>query len=167
MRRARRHVRRRSRELDVQAFARTEKLTSSLKDGIDMRETLRHWATGEIHVREIPPARGQADTVVMIFDAEHEEESTLTFYATDPLAKLIGPGISESEYGGLSLLFPPRPVENIFELPADEFDFRNLAEQLVYDALLNTRERIVAYVCQTKPGLRLRRKASRFKKRHI
>ncbi len=176
-----RAVRRRSRDIDVQAFARTEKLTTSLKDGIDMRETLRHWSTGEIHVRENPPARGQADTVVIIFDsdhderypshttwyAEHEEESTLTFYATDPMAKLIGPGISESEYGGLSLLFPPRHVENIFDLPAEEYDFRNLAEQLVYGALLNTRERTVAYVSQTKPGLRLRRMAARFKKRLI
>jgi hypothetical protein len=174
-----RAVRRRSLDLDLQAFARTEKLTSSLKDGIDIRETLRNWTTGGIYVREIPPAKGRVDTVVIIFDADHDErypsrttwyaehaeESTLVFYATDPMAKMIGPGIAESEYGGLSLLFPPRPVRNVFELPAGEFGFANLAEQLLYGALLNSEERTVAFVSQARPGLRLKRMAARFGKR--
>jgi hypothetical protein len=83
------------------------------------------------------------------------------------LGKLIGPGIAESEYGGLSLLFPPRPVRNVFELPAGEFGFRSLAEQLAYGALLNSGERNVAYVSARKPGLRLRRMAAGFRKRWI
>ena len=174
-----RAVRRRSQDRDLQGFARTEKLSSSLKDGIDIRETLRNWATGGIYVREIPPAKGRVDTVVIIFDgdhderypsrttwyAEHEEESTLVFYATDPLAKLIGPGIAESEYGGLSLLFPPRPIPNVFDLPAGESGLAGLAERLLYGALLNSRERTVAYVSQARPGLRQRRLAARFGKR--
>jgi len=176
-----RAVRRRSQDLDLTAFARTEKLTSSLKDGIDIRETLRNWTTGGIYVKEVPPAKGRVDTVVIIFDedndsrypsrttwyAEHDEESTLTFYATDPLAKLIGPGIAESEYGGLSLLFPPRPVRNVFDLPPEEFGFHTLAEQLLYGGLLNSEERSVAYVCARKPGLRMKRMAAGFKKRLI
>jgi hypothetical protein len=173
-----RAVRRRSQDLDIQAFARTEKLSSSLKDGIDIRETLRNWTTGDIYVKEIPPAKGRVDTVVIIFDedhdgrypsrttwyAEHHEESTLTFYATDPLAKLIGPGIAEAEYGGLSLLFPPRPVANVFEIDPEEAGFKSLAEQLLYGALLNSEERSVAYVGQRKPGLRMKRMARRFGK---
>jgi hypothetical protein len=176
-----RAVRRRSQDLDIQAFARTEKLTSSLKDGIDIRETLRNWTTGGIYVKEIPPAKGRVDTVVIVFDedhderypsrttwyAEHNEESTLTFYATDPLAKLIGPGIAESEYGGLSLLFPPRPVRNVFEIPPEEGGFRSLAEQLLYGGLLNSEERSVAYVGHRKPGLRMKRMAAGFKKRLV
>jgi hypothetical protein len=174
-----RAVRRRSLELDLHGFSRTEKLTTSLRDGIDIRETLRNWSTGGIYVREIPPAKGRVDTVVILFDtendgrypsrntwyAEHEEESTLVFYGTDPLAKMIGPGIAESEYGGLSLLFPPRPVPNVFELPAAEFGFANLAEQLLYGALLNSRERTLALVSQAPPGLRLKRMAARLGKR--
>jgi hypothetical protein len=174
-----RTVRRRSQDMALQAFARTEKLTTSLKDGIDVRETLRNFTTGGVYVKEVPPVRGRVDTVVIIFDgdhddrypqrttwyAEHDEESTLTFYATDPLAKMIGPGIAESEYGGLSLLFPPRPVANVFESPTDDFGFQNLAEQLVYGALLNSKERFVAYVAQRKPGMRMRRMASQFGKR--
>lgn len=174
-----RAVRKRSQDIALQAFARTEKLTASLKDGIDMRETLRNFTTGGIYVKEIPPVRGRVDTVVILFDeenddrypqrttwyAEHDEESTLTFYATDPLAKLIGPGVAESEYGGLSLLFPPRPVANVFELSPREFDFRSLSEQLVYGALLNSHERFVACVSRRKPGMRLRRLASQFGRR--
>jgi hypothetical protein len=174
-----RAVRRRSQELDLHGFSRTEKLTTSLRDGIDIRETLRNWATGGIYVREIPPAKGRVDTVVILFDTEHDdrypsrttwyaehgEESTLVFYATDPLSKMIGPGIAESEYGGLSLLFPPRPVANIFELPAAESGFANLAEQLLYGALLNSRERTLALVSQSPPGLRYKRMAARLGKR--
>ncbi|HLP43535.1 MAG TPA: hypothetical protein VK465_18685, partial [Fibrobacteria bacterium] len=176
-----RAVRRRSKEVVEGAHARTEKLTASLKDGIDVRETLRNWTTGGVYVREIPPTRGKVDTVVIVFDAdhddrypqrttwyaEHEEESTLTFYATDPMGKLIGPGIAEAEYGGLSLLFPPRPVRNVFDLPPEEFGFRGLAEQLVYGALLNSAEKNVAYVSDRKPSLRLRRMAARFRRRLI
>jgi hypothetical protein len=176
-----RTVRRRSKDAVQGAFARTEKLTASLKDGIDVRETLRNWNTGGIFVKEVPPSRGGVDTVVIVFDeehderypqrttwyAEHAEESTLTFFATDPMGKLIGPGIAESEYGGLSLLFPPRPVRNVFDLPAEEFGFRSLSEQLVYGALLNSAERNVAYVSASKPGLRLRRMAARMRRRLV
>jgi hypothetical protein len=174
-------IRKRSQDMDLQAFARTEKLSSSLKDGIDIRETLRNWSTGGIYVKEIPPAKGRMDTVVIIFDednderytsrstwyAEHEEESTLTFYATDPLSKLIGPGIAESLYGGLSLLFPPRPVGNVFALPAEAFGFQSLAEQLLYGAVVNTKERSVAFVSHRKPRLRMKRIAAQFRKRLI
>ena len=176
-----RAVRRRSQDLDITGFSRAEKLTSSLKDGIDIRETLRNWTTGGIYVKEIPPAKGRVDTVVIIFDedndarypsrttwyAEHDEESTLTFYATDPLSKLIGPGIAESEYGGLSLLFPPRPVRNVFDFPQEEFGFRSLAEQLLYGGLLNSEERSVAYVSARKPGLRMKRMAAGLKKKLV
>jgi hypothetical protein len=80
---------------------------------------------------------------------------------------MIGPGIAEAEYGGLSLLFPPRPVRNVFDLPPGEFGFANLAEQLLYGALLNSEERSVAYVSAARPGLRLKRLAARFGKRLV
>lgn len=176
-----RAVRRRSRDMDVMGFARTEKMATSLKDGIDIRETLRNWTTGGIYVKEAPPAKGKVDTVVILFDedhddrypshttwyAEHQEESTLTFFATDPLSKMIGPGIAESEYGGLSLLFPPRPVGNVFDLPLEEYGLESLSERLVYGALLNSREKSVAYVSFRKPGLRMKRMAAGFRRRLV
>ncbi len=79
-------------------LVRTEKFTTSIKDGIDIRDTLRNWHTGQLYVKVLPPNRGRLDAVVMLFDspadprdypwrttwfAEHQNESTLAFFATD------------------------------------------------------------------------------------
>ncbi len=171
-------VRRRTVDLVQQGQSRIEKLTSSLKDGIDLRETLRHWHKRSIYVKDSPPTHSKLDTVVIIFDenhddkypqhttwyAEHKEESTLTFYATDPFAKMIGPGITESQYGGLSLLFPPRPIQDVFKLfPPSEF--QSLAEQLLYGALMHSDEKIISYVSAEKPNMRKRQMAKQFRKK--
>jgi hypothetical protein len=171
------HVRAKAHRALVEERAKSEKFTVSVKDGIDIRETLRNWHTGDVYVREIPPSRGRLDTVIIIFDdghddryphratwyAEHGGESTLTFYATDPFADLIGPGIARCRYGGLSLLFPPRPVPDIFTLTQGT-RFPNLAARLTYGALLFSAERMVAYVAARRPGLALRTMASKLKK---
>ena len=52
------HVREQAKALLGEDLARTEKFTASIKDGIDIRETLRNWHTGDLYVKEIPPARG-------------------------------------------------------------------------------------------------------------
>jgi hypothetical protein len=174
------HVRAKSRRIMVEELARHEKFTTSVKDGIDIRETLRNWHTGSVYVKEIPPSRGKVDTVVIIFDdqhderypqhttwyAEHPEESTLTFYATDPFGDLIGPGVARCRYGGLSLLFPPRSVPDVFELTKD-MDFPSLSARLTFGALLFSAETNVAYVAARKPGVALKTIASRMKKRLI
>ncbi len=161
-------------------YVKTEKFTTSVKDGIDIRETLRNWHTGGIYVKEIPPGREALDTVVIIFDgdhdekypnratwyAEHKQESTLTFYATDPFSNMIGPGIARSFYGGLSLLFPPRPIPNAFEL-AQSTNLVKLSHQLVWGALMFSTEPAVAYVSAKRPDLKLRVMAQKFKKRLV
>ena len=44
---------------------------------------------------------------------------------------MIAPGITQSEYGGFSLLFPPRPIESIFDkFPANSQ--YSLTEQLMF-----------------------------------
>jgi hypothetical protein len=171
------HVRQKALKALVEDYVKAEKFRTSVKDGIDIRETLRNWHTGEIFVKEIPPARGKVDTVVIIFDenhdekypnrtswyAEHDEESTLTFYASDPFENMIGPGIARCFYGGLSLLFPPRSVPNIFEI-TNESDFPDLASRLTYGALQFSGEKVVAYVARKKPGAVIKKMASRLKK---
>ena len=158
-------------------YVKTERFEASVKDGIDIRETLRNWYSGDIYVKEIPPSRGSVDTVVIIFDdanddkyphrttwyAEHEEESTLTFYGTDPFDDMIGPGIARCRYGGLSLLFPPRIIPSAFEL-TENSPFKKLSHRLVFGALHFTEERSVAYVSSKKPDIYLRRLASKLKK---
>ncbi|MBM4075480.1 MAG: hypothetical protein FJ267_07535, partial [Planctomycetes bacterium] len=49
-------------------LARSEKFTTSLKDGLDIRETLRNWHTGDLYVKVLPPTRGSLDCVIMMFD---------------------------------------------------------------------------------------------------
>lgn len=158
-------VRKKALKMMVEDLARTEKFSTSVKDGIDIRDTLRFWHTGNIYVRELPPARGKIDTVVIIFDAahddrypsrttwyaEHPEESTLTFYATDPFEHLIGPGIAKCTYGGLSLLFPPRQVPDIFQIDVP-VQLPDCAARLVYGACLFSGEKTVAFVAAKKPG---------------
>ncbi len=174
------HVRNKAHKIMCEDKAVSEKFTVSVKDGIDIRETMRNWFTSDIYVREVPPSQGALDTVVIIFDedhderypqcatwyAEHPEESTLTFYATDPLADLVGPGIARSYYGGLSLLFPPRMIPDVFSLP-DPPDLRTRAEMLAWGGLLFSQEQAVAYVAAKKPGVRLRRLAASCKKRLV
>jgi hypothetical protein len=171
------HVRTKARRILSEDRATSEKFTVSVKDGIDIRETMRNWFTSDIYVREVPPSRGAVDTVVIIFDADHDEryphcatwyaehgeESTLSFYATNPFADMIGPGIARAYYGGLSLLFPPRMVPDAFSLPGLN-ELPTLAERLTRGALLFSQESTIAYVAAKKPGVRLARLASSYKK---
>ncbi len=117
-----RHVRDQAKALIGADLARTEKFTTSVRDGIDIRETLRNWHKGDLYVKVVPPSRGSIEVVIFLFDepadpavytsrttwyAEHLEESTLAFYATDPMKNMVGPGIAQAEYGGALFIFPP------------------------------------------------------------
>jgi len=158
-------------------FVKTEKFSTSVKDGIDIRETLRNWFTENVYVKELPPQKGYVDTVVIIFDdshddryphtttwyAEHNEESTLTFYATDPFSDMIGPGIARCYYGGLSLLFPPRSIPSAFTITKN-MGLPNLASRLTFGAVLFSQEKSVAYVANRKPSALLRSIAARHQK---
>jgi hypothetical protein len=173
------HVREQAKALIGEDLARSEKFTASVKDGIDIRETLRHWYEKQIYVKEIPPSRGTVEVVVLLFDkeadpahyswqqtwyAEHEEESTLCFYATPYLENLIGPGIGQSTYGGCFLLYPPRPIPNVWEDP--RFDFaRTLEERLLAGAFFHSSEQRITLVSPGPPLLRWRRIARRYRKK--
>jgi hypothetical protein len=175
------HVRDQARALLGSDLSRSEKFSTSLKDGLDIRETLRHWHTGDLYVKVIPPSRGAVEVVVFLFDspadprryvnratwfAEHSEESTLAFYSTDPMQDLIGPGIARAEYGGAFFLFPPRFIPDIWTDP--RLDFADtLEDRLLSGALFHSRERHVALVSPRPPSASWRRLARRFGKSFI
>jgi hypothetical protein len=79
---------------------------------------------------------------------------------------MIGPGIARCTYGGLSLLFPPRPVPCAFELTKDS-TLTKLSHRLTYGALLFSKERSVAYISVKKPDIFQKKLASKMKKRLI
>ena len=160
------HVRQQSRNVLGADLARVERFNTSLEDGIDLRETLRQWAIApqrsvrDIHVKVAPPAKGTIEALVFFFEvpadpaifswqttwyAEHQEESTLSFYATPFAANMIGPGIGEACYGGALFLFPPRLIPDIWENPALDFA-TSLEERLLAGACAHSREPYVAIV---------------------
>jgi hypothetical protein len=174
------HVRDQAKALIGADLARTEKFTTSVKDGIDFRETMRHWHKREIYVKEIPPARGSIEVVVFLFEtpadpdkyswqatwfAEHQEESTLSFFATPFSKSLIGPGIGQAIYGGAMFLFPPRPIPDIWT--DRRLAFGSLEERLLAGALLHSREPHVALVSPVRPLARWRKLARHFRKQLI
>jgi hypothetical protein len=171
-----RHVRDQARATLGADLARAEKFTSSVMDGLDIRETLRNWHTGDLYVKVIPPDRGSIEAVVFLFDvpadpqvythratwyAEHAGESTLAFFATDHMKDLVGPGIARAEYGGALFLYPPRHIPDVWADP--RLDFADtLEERLLAGALLHSRERHVALVSPRPPAAPWRRLARRF-----
>ncbi len=172
------HVFDRAKTIMSMDLARTEKFTTSVMDGIDIRETLRHWYDGEIHVKVLPPARGNLDAVVMLFDspadpreypwrttwfAEHENESTLAFYATSFMEEMVGPGIGVATYGGGLFLFPPISIPDIWMDP--ELDFtETMEERVLAAACLHSRSSTIALLSPLPPGAGWRRLAKRYGK---
>jgi len=162
-------------------LARTEKFTTSIKDGIDIRDTLRHWYEGDIYVKVLPPTRGSLDCAVMLFDspadprdypwrttwfAEHNEESTLAFYATDFSKEPVGPGICLANYGGALFLFPPAYVPDIWQDPRLDFT-ETMEERILAAACLHSQSPHIALVSAAPPGAGWRRLAKRYGKRWI
>ncbi len=152
-------------------LARSEKFTTSLRDGLDIRETLRNWHTGDLFVKVLPPTRGNLDCVLMFFDspadprdypwritwmAEHHDESTLALFASDFHSEMAGPGIGLATYGGAMFLFPPRPVPEVWADP--RFDWADtLEERLLAAACHYSRERHIAVLSHAAPGAAWRR----------
>jgi len=175
------HVREQTKLLLSHDLARTEKFTSSVKDGIDIRDTLRHWYTGDIYVKELPPSRGQVEIIVFLFDpepepdkynwcqtwyAEHDEESTLCFFATQYMDDLIGPGIGQATYGGCMMIYPPRPIPDIWQDPRIRFS-ETLEERLLEAAFFHSKEKHITVIAPCAPKLAWRRLAKRYGKKII
>jgi hypothetical protein len=160
---------------------RTEKFTTSVKDGIDIRDTLRSWHTGDIYVKVLPPTRGFLDAVVMLFDspadprdypwrttwfAEHANESTLALFATDFRREPIGPGIFQASYGGALFLFPPLSIPDVWHDPRLDFT-ATLEERILAAACLHAQSPHIALLSSAAPGAGWRRLARRFKKKWV
>ncbi len=162
--------------------ARTEPFTSSLKDGIDVRETLRNWHEGQIYVRDDRRVRGGVGSVVIIFDeddgpqercsfrmtwlGEHDQESDMAFYSTELLDQVVGPGINRCEYGGLMLSYPPLRLFDVWEDP-DYQAIRLKSEVLLMAAIDYSLEPHVVYVAADPPRSAMRSYAERRQRKII
>ena len=153
---------------------RVQEFTTSLLDGIDLRETLRNWHKGKIFVREGNRINGDVGALCVIFEedlddkytylatwqGEHQNESDMAFYATDPAAHVVGPGIGRAEYGGFLMTLPARRMAYVWSDPDYAFA-ESKSETLLMAALDYSVERHVVYVAAKPPRSVFRSVASR------
>ena len=144
--------------------ARVEPFTTSILDGIDMRETIRRWHERRIYVRQFQKIHGEVGSVVVIFEedranrysymttwlGENQNESDMAFYSTFPFDNLVGPGIGRAEYGGFLMSLPPRRMYDVWQDPDYEFA-ETKPERLLLAALDYSVHRFVVYVAARPP----------------
>jgi len=161
--------------------SRVQSFSSSMLDGIDMRETLRNYHEGKIYVRENLRVQGGVGSLVVIFDedrgrkkfpylttwlGEHDQESDMAFYGTEPGDNVVGPGICRCEYGGFLLSYPPRRMFDVW-IDSDYSFARDKAEVLLLAALDYSREKHVVYVAVRPPRSCFRQIAARLGKKIV
>lgn len=164
------YLKKRGKSLLSAERARVGPFLSGFGDGIDLRETIRHLVDDRrLRIREEQLSPGDVGAVCVIFDAEdragrypwtvtwqgeHEEESDMALYATQPSAHMVGPKIGRAEYGGFLMTYPPGRMFHVFEDPYFD-DAQNKAERLLYAAIDYSVERSIIYVAAKPPRPKL------------
>jgi hypothetical protein len=160
-------LRRKGRSILSEERTRVLPFTSSILDGIDLRETIRHWHEKRLWVREIGRVPGGVDSVVVIFDedgdqdnqrfpyhqtwlGENDQESDMAFYSTEPAEGIVGPGICRVTYGGLVLCSPPRRMADVWSDPDYHFA-ESRPEVLLLAAMDYAVEKNVVYAAPKAP----------------
>jgi len=167
--------------------SKTVPFSTSVEDGIDMRETIRHFTEKKLYVKVHGKPPGGVGSVVMIFDedqpqdeenqgeaypwrttwlGEHEQESDMAFYATPMTDNVVGPGISRCEYGGFMMSYPPRRMYDVWTDP-DYFNCRSKSEVLLMAAIDYAVQPLITYVAAKPPRSSLKSYAQRFGKKVV
>jgi hypothetical protein len=159
-----RYLKKKGKSILSEERARVERFTTSLLDGIDLRETIRNWHERTIYVRSFGKVSGEVGSVIVIFDedredrypycttwlGEHANESDMAYYATNPFDHLVGPGIGRAEYGGFLMSLPARRMYDVWSDP--DYDFAETKpERLLLAGLEYSLERLVVYVAAKPP----------------
>ena len=159
-----RYLKQKAKSILSEERERVEPFTTSLLDGIDMRETIRHWHEQKIYVRHQERVSGEAGSLIVIFDedredrytylttwlGEHQNESDMAFYSTFPFEHLVGPGIGRAEYGGFLMTLPSRRLFDVWSDP--DYDLAETkAERLLMAGLDYSLEKLVVYVAAKPP----------------
>jgi hypothetical protein len=168
-----RHLKQRGKSILSEERARSVPFTTSVLDGIDVRETIRHWSEKQLYVRELGRAPGGIGSVVVIFDededtypycstwlGEHDQESDMAFYCTEPTEAVVGPGICRVTYGGLMMSYPPRRMADVWT-DADYRAAESRGEVLLLAAIDYSTEQVVVHVAPRPPRSILTQLATR------
>lgn len=174
-------------QLLTEEAARTVPFSASLEDGIDSRETIRHWHEKKLYVKVRGRPPGGVGSIVIIFDedspdqeerisekyswkttwlGESNQESDMALYATPVTANVVGPGISRCEYGGFMMSYPSRRMFDIWHDP-DYRECRTKAEALLMAAIDYSVKPIIVYVAAKPPRTQLKSFAARYGKKIV
>jgi len=161
--------------------------STSLEDGVDTRETIRHWHEKKLYVKAKGKPQGAVGSVVIIFDeegeksqstttgkyswmttwlGEHSQESDMSFYSTPITENVVGPGISRCEYGGFMMSYPPRRLLDVWTDP-DYGECRTKAEVLLMAAIDYAVQPLITYVAAAPPRSAIKSYARRFAKKIV
>lgn len=177
------YLKQRAYKEQIEEQARTIPFSNSLEDGIDVKETIRHWPEKRLYVKTRGKPPGLAGSCVIIFDedipepdtkekfpalmtwlGEHEQESDMAFYATPMSQDIVGPGISRCTFGGFMLSYPSRRLFDIWSDP-DYREFPHKHEIMLAAACDYSMRPVIVYVAEKPPENRLKQYASRQGKR--
>jgi hypothetical protein len=166
---------------------RTIPFSTSLEEGVDTKETIRHWHENKLYVKTKGKPPAEVGSICIIFDedkqeegksylekypwrttwlGEHEQESDMSFYATSPAGMVVGPGISRCEYGGFMMSYPPRRMMNIWSDP-DYQSCQTKPEVLLMAAIDYALKPTIVYVASNPPRTLLKSFARRFGKKIV
>lgn len=180
-------LRKKGKQVLTEEGARTAPFSTSLEDGIDIRETLRHWYEKKLYVKVRGKPPGDVGSVVVIFDedsptegslyqekypwrttwlGEHQQESDMAFFATSITSNVVGPGISRCEYGGFMMSYPPRRMRDVWSDP-DYEGCRTKAEVLLMAAIDYALQPVVVFVASKPPRSVFKNFAQRFGKKIV
>lgn len=181
------YLKKKSVQIATEEGAHTVPFTASLEDGLDVKETIRHWHEKQLYVKVRGKPPGRASSLVMIFSddspqegkiyeekypwkttwiGEHNQESDMALYATEMRKNIVGPGICRCEYGGFMMTSPPRRLFDVWSDP-DYASCRSKAEVLLMSAIDYAVDPMIAYVAERPPRSFWKSYAGRFSKKII
>ena len=175
------YVRKRALQVAVEDRRQVEEFSTSMLDGLDIRETMRNWHTGKTYVQRAPQARGRVGAVVVVFEdepidgpegwratlyAEHRNESDISFFASPLGENVVGPRISRTRFGGILSVWPAWHIPDIWTEVNLGVQIRQCSEALLAAGILFSFDHYVAYVAERPPGMLMRQIAAAYHK-HI
>lgn len=175
------YVRKRALQIVTEDRRQVEEFSTSLLDGLDIRETTRNWHTGKLYVQSAPQPMGRVGAVVLIFQdvpledgeyswrttlfAENQNESDITFYAQPLGARVVGPRICRTEFGGILSIYPAWGIPDVWRFKLGE-GIETCADALLAAGILFSPDRYLAYVAAKPPRAPLKQMAELYRK-HI
>lgn len=159
--------------------AHTIPFSNSIEDGIDVRETIRHWPEKKLYVKARGRPPGLVGSCVVIFDedetneryparmtwlGENEQESDMAFFSTSMSKDIVGPGIARCEYGGFLLSYPAKRMYDVWMDP-DYAELTKKHEVLLAAAIDYSRRPVIVYAGLNPPEPHIKAHASRQGKR--